>query len=168
MSPSARFEHAMAWDAPRRRLVLFGGLPPLLGDTWLHGNLVAAGAQTIGSACAGTNGPPTILSTAPFLGNGTFVLDLLSGRSSAPCLFMLANRTQSLSLGGGCTLYLSGFVLPFPSATNASGFSSVSLSIPTDHSLHGAAAHAQALVNDPMGAFAGVAMSAGLKLLFGD
>lgn len=36
MGPASRMEHAMAWDAERKQLVLFGGGPEqeLLGDTW--------------------------------------------------------------------------------------------------------------------------------------
>ena len=104
----------------------------------------------------------------PFLGNQSFVLDVLSARASAPCLFMLATGTQTLSLGGGCSLYLSGVFVPIFTATNASGSSSVKLSIPLDLSLRGGAAYAQAFVVDPMGSFAGLALSAGQKLLLGD
>jgi hypothetical protein len=81
---------------------------------------------------------------------------------------MIATGTQALNLGGGCTLYLNGFLMPLLTATNASGFSSVKLSIPLDVSLRGGVAYAQAFVLDPMGSFAGLALSAGLKLVIGD
>jgi hypothetical protein len=109
-----------------------------------------------------------IASNLPFVGNQAVVLDLLAARASAPCLFMLATGTQALNLGGGCTLYLNGVLMPLFSATNASGFASVKLSIPLDPSLRGGAAYAQAFVLDPMGSFAGLALSGGLKLVFGD
>jgi hypothetical protein len=156
----------MAYDAARGRIVLFGGYA--LGDTWVYGALAPALNQTIGSACVGTNGPPVIASNLPFLGNPTFVVDLLSARASAPCLFVLATGTQTLNLGGGCTLYLDGIFMPLLTATNTSGFSSVKMSIPLDLSLRGGAAYAQAFVIDPRGSFAGTASSAGLKLVLGD
>jgi hypothetical protein len=156
--------HALAYDAARERVVLFGGG----GDTWLYGNLFPAATQTIGRACAGTNGPPVLASNLPSLGTQAFVLDLLSARASAPCLFMLATGTQALNLGGGCTLYVNGVFVPLFTATNASGFASVKLSIPLDPALRGGATHAQGFVFDPMGSFASLALSAGLKLVFGD
>jgi hypothetical protein len=174
-SPSARAFHALAYDAVRQRVVLFGGLSAiavpgagLQGDTWLLGDLVPAVLNTIGNACVGTNGPPIIASDLPFLGNQTFVVDLLSARASAPCLFVLGTGTQARSLGGGCTLYVDGDLLPVFSTTNASGFSSIKLPIPLDPVLRGHGVYAQAFVLDPMGSFAGLAMSAGRKLVLGD
>jgi hypothetical protein len=165
-SPTLRSGHAMAYDAAHQRVVLFGGFG-LYVDTWLYGNLVAAAAQTIGSACAGTNGPPVIASNLPFLGNQGFVLDLLSARASAPCAFGLAAEPQALSLPGGCTLYLKDPIVPLFTTTNASGFASVKFAIPIDM-LRGSVAYAQAVVLDPMGALAGLSFSAGLKLVLGD
>jgi hypothetical protein len=81
---------------------------------------------------------------------------------------MLATGTQALNLGGGCTLYLNGVFTPLVAATNASGFASVKLPIPLDLSLRGGAAYAQAFVLDPLGSFAGLALSAGVKLVLGD
>jgi hypothetical protein len=165
-SPTPRSLSATAYDAARQRVVLFSG--DGLGDTWLYGNVVAAASQTIGSACAGTNGLPMIASGLPFLGNQAFILDLVSARASAPCLFLLATGTQALSLGGGCTLYLSGSFVPLVTATNTSGFASARLSIPLDPSLRGGAVYAQSFVLDPLGSFAGLALSAGLRLVLGD
>jgi hypothetical protein len=166
-SPPLLREHAMAYDAARQRIVMFEGSPGSSADTWLHGNLVPATTQTIGSACAGTSGLPVIASSVPVVGNQTFVLDLLSARAQAPCLFVLATGTQALNLGGGCTLYLNGAFLPVLTATNASGFASARFAIPPDPVLRGGAAYAQSLVFDPV-AFAGIALSAGLKLVLGD
>jgi hypothetical protein len=166
-SPAPRGRHALAYDATRQRVVLFGG-DSAFGDTWLYGNHALAATQTIGNACAGTNGPPVIASNLPYLGNPAFVLDLLSARASAPCLFMLATGTQALNLGGGCSLYLNGVFVPVFTATNASGFASVKFSIPLDTSLRGGAAYAQGFVLDPMGSFAGLALSAGQRLVLGD
>jgi hypothetical protein len=167
-SPPLLREHAMAYDAARQRIVMFEGSPGSSADTWLHGNLVPATTQTIGSACAGTNGPPVIAGNTPYLGNQGFALDLRSARATAPCLFMLATRTQALNLGGGCSLYLDGAFVPVFTATSASGFATVKLAIPLDTSLRGGAAYAQGFVLDPMGSFAGIALSAGRRLVLGD
>jgi hypothetical protein len=109
-----------------------------------------------------------IASGLPFVGNDRFVLDLISGRRLAPCILMLATETQALQLGGGCTLYLKGPLVPLAIATNASGFASVKLSIPIDPVLRGLVVYSQGFVVDPMGGFAGLAFTAGLKLVLGD
>jgi hypothetical protein len=173
--PSVRMDHAMAFDAARQRLVVYGGYDygnwlteHLIGDTWLYGNVVPAATQVVGSACAGTNGSPVLAGGIPSLGNQAFVLDLLYGRAAAPCLFVLATGTQSLPFPGGCTLYLAGVYVPFLTFANASGFASMKLAIPLDPSLRGTALHSQAVVLDPLGAFAGLAFSAGLRLVLGD
>jgi hypothetical protein len=168
----------MAYDVARERLVLFGSRDRPSGasddfllprtDTWLGGSLVPATAQTIGSPCTGTNGPPVITSGTPFVGNPAFALDLLSARSLAPCFFALAANTQALQLGGGCTLYVRDVFLPLVTTANASGVASVQLPIPRDVALRGAIGYAQAFVLDPMGPFAGHALSAGLRHVLGD
>jgi hypothetical protein len=171
-SPDARSGHAMAYDVARQRTELFGGSPPAstlpFGDTWVRGNLVPATAAVIGSPCAGSSGPPVITSNLPWLGNEALVVDLLSARASAPCLFVLASGTQNTSLGGGCTLYVNGLLVPLVAATNPSGFASTQFPVPPALSLRGVAVYAQACVFDPMGSFAGLAMSAGLGLVLGD
>jgi hypothetical protein len=144
---------------------LFGGG---WADTWFLGSFVPAARQTIGFACAGTNGLPVIASGLPFLNNQGFALELTSARPFAPCLFMLATGTQALHLGGACTLYLNGVFVPLFTAANATGFASVKLAIPFDPALRGGVVHAQGFVIDPMGSFAGLALSAGLKLVLGD
>jgi hypothetical protein len=160
----------MTFATARQRVVLFGGINPFggYGDTWFYGNLTPATTQTVGTPCAGTNGPPVIASNLPVLGSPSFAIDLSSARVSSPCSLVLASATQALPLGGGCTLYLSGVLVPLPSTTSSTGFARTGLSIPFDAALRGAAIYAQALVIDPMGSFAGVAFTAGLKLVLGD
>jgi hypothetical protein len=151
--------------------VVFGGQDQRLepfGDTWLYGNNVSASSQTIGSGCAGTNGRPVLVSGPPFLGNQDFVFDVLSARALAPVLVMIANDTQVLQLGGGCTFYLRGSVVPLFGASNATGFSSIRLAIPYDPSLRGVPAYAQGFVVDPLGSFANLAFTAGVWLVLGD
>jgi hypothetical protein len=173
-SPMALYGHAMAYDLARQRTVLFGGNLGQPGfwanrdDTWLYGDLVPAATQTIGSACAGTGGLPVLTGGLPALGNQAFVVDLISGRAAAPCIIGLAAATQSLHLGGGCTLYLGQPFTLLASTTNGSGFATVNLAIPHDPTLRGGIAYAQGFVLDPMGSFAGLSFSAGLKLTIGD
>ena len=160
----------MAYDSTRQRLVLFGGKNNSsdLSDTWLYGSLIPASAVSLGTACAGTNGLPVLTSNTPFLGNPNFLLDLLSARACAPCAFGLAAVTQSLSLGGGCTLYLQNPIVTLVNQTNASGFASISLNVPLDPSLRGGTLYAQAFVLDSNGGPLGLAVTAGRQLVVGD
>jgi hypothetical protein len=160
-TPGPRSSHSMVWDSARRRMVLFGL------DTWLYGSLVPTATQAFGTACSGTSGRPSLTSGVPFLGNQNFALDLNSTRATAACIFLLAPDTQALQLGGGCTLYLKGSLMPFFAAANAAGFASVKLSIPFDPSLRGNI-YAQGAVVDPVGPVAGLALSNGLRLAIGD
>jgi hypothetical protein len=50
IGPSARTDHAMAWDVARKRLVLFGGGPSdsVLGDTWEWNGALWVQVQDIG------------------------------------------------------------------------------------------------------------------------
>jgi hypothetical protein len=164
--PQVQELHALAYDALRQRVVLFGGY--FHDETWLHGDLVPAAALSVGSACAGSNGLPVLTSTLPFLGNQAFLLELLGARPLAPCLFVLAADTQALQLGGGCTLYLKGSLLPLVALTNARGFASLRIAVPFDVSWRGASVYAQSVVVDPLAPFAGLALSAGRKLVLGD
>ncbi len=92
-SPSARSASAMAYDAGRQRLVLFGGDDgyTFLHDTWHFG--LPANAQPYGTACPGTNGPPVLTASVPFLG-GAFALDLLSSRPGSIAAFGVAAAPQ--------------------------------------------------------------------------
>src|SRR5262249_37711788 len=159
--PTVRAYHAMAYDAARQRVVLFAGddggnwlTEHLMADTWLYGDLVPAATRTIGSACAGANGLPLLASGSPWLGNRAFAIALLSARAAARCLFVLATGTQTLQLSGGCALYVKDTLVPIVAVTNASGYSSLQLSVPLDPSLRGAAVYGQALVLDSMGSYA--------------
>jgi len=166
--PPPRAYPAMAYDDARQRVVLFGGYTSeRFSDTWLYGALTPATTQLLGNACPGTSGPPSITSTPSFLGNQGFGLDLLSARPLAPCLFGISTTAQSLPLGGGCTLYLADPIAVLTGVTNESGFGTVRVPIPLEPAFRGVVVHAQALVFDPAG-FAGLAFTAGLRLVLGD
>jgi hypothetical protein len=151
----------MAYDLARQRIVFFGR------ETWLYGPLTRTTAQPIGSACAGSNGPPLLTSTEPYLGNPAFRLELTSARAAAPCVFGLSAGTQSLPIGP-CTLYLTQ-ILPLVAVSNGAGFASTpNLPLPLDITLRGATLYAQAFVVDPQGPVLGLAFSAGRKLVLGD
>jgi len=151
----------MVYDAKRRAILMFGD------RTWFYGSQVAASHAAIGTSCPGTNGPPILSGGVPFLGNSGMVLDTISARASAPCAFGLAAASQNLSLGGGCSLYLSGAIVLLPATSNASGFASISFGIPDDPALQGGLVYAQGVVADPLGAFGGAAFTGGLRLTLG-
>jgi hypothetical protein len=145
-------------------MMLFGGW----GKLWQL--CVPARSQLVGSACAGTEGLPRLLVDAPYLGNGSWALEVQSARTRSACLFVLASRPDHRDLGGGCTLYVdvASSVL-LGAATNAHGFGSSSvLPIPFDLSLRGVTLHAQAFVADPMGPVLGITSTAGRTLVLGD
>jgi hypothetical protein len=76
--------------------------------------------------------------------------------------------TQPLQLGGGCTYYLKGEVVSLPLVATASGFATQGLPVPALPALIGQSVHAQGLVADPQGGFAGIAFTAALKLVIGN
>jgi hypothetical protein len=201
--PSPRYDVGMAFDSARGRAVLAGGT---IGETWewdgttwsllpipnpppvisssmaydaLRAQMIlvadrtwrlasqAAAVTGIGSACPGTNGLPVLACGPPALGSGGFALELHSAVASSPCLFGLALAGQNLPLGGGCTLYLGGSIAPSWTATNAVGFARAVVPIPAAPALQGLVVHAQAAALDPLGAFAGLAFTAGLQLTVG-
>lgn len=104
----------------------------------------------------------------PFLGNAHFTLDLMRARAASICVFALSLRQQSLALGGGCTLYVADPLVPLGVVSNGAGFASVRFAIPPDPVLRGLTIYAQAVVVDPSGPVAGLAFSAGRRLISGD
>lgn len=161
--PNPAVAPAAAYDSRRRQLVALSGTM-----TWTFGFAAPAGATSFGSACAGSAGLPALGSNEPYFDNPRFVLDLLSARPSSACAFALASSSQSLPIGGGCTLYVKDPILPVLAATNAFGFATTSFAVPWDPALRGVAVYAQAFVADPRGPVLGLALSAGRRLLLGD
>jgi hypothetical protein len=169
-SPTSRYRHALAYDAARQRVVAFGGqLLPNGADasTWLLGTLTPASVQTIGTPCGGAGGAPRLTASTPASGQ-RMALDLLGAPPLAPCLFAFAPASQSLALGGGCTLYLQNPVLPQFALGNAAGFASLRWSVPADPALRGAAVYAQAVALDPTSGPLGLAFTAAQQLTAGD
>jgi hypothetical protein len=158
--------HGVAYHTAIRRMLLFGG-PYGYHDTWIYGDLVASTVQTLGPGCPGSAGLPRLALSDPYVGNPEFALDLLDVPPSAGCAFGLDTVTQSLPIGGGCTVWLWNPALYFVVA-RASGCASFRLAIPLDPGLRGAVFHAQAAVFDPLGPAAGIALSAARTFVLGD
>jgi hypothetical protein len=170
-SPPALHAHAMTYDIALGRQVLFGGFGPtssVSSDTWLLGAVIPSAVSRFGHACAGSRGYPGISAYGlPRLGSGSFALDLSSVAPHALCVFGLSAATQDLGLGP-CALYLQAPLALLAAASNASGFVSHALPVPGDLSLLGAVLYSQGFVVDPLGAFAGLALTEGLKLTIGN
>jgi hypothetical protein len=168
VSPPEHCMHAMAYDFARQRVVLFGGAAgEASDDTWLFGPDTPAVAQPFGTACAGSSGAPVLTSSAPYLGNPAFALDLLSARAASPCAFGLSAATQSLPIGP-CTLHLLDPFLLALAVTNATGFATTpAIALPLDSTLRGVTLFAQAAVVDPQST-PGIAFTAGRLLVLGD
>lgn len=138
------------------------------GGALLYGPATLAQTRPLGSGCAGSNGVPELASGLPYFGNPAFRIDLARARPRAALAFGVALQSQPLGLGGGCTFYLAGPSVVLPAATSPSGFASLALSLPDVAALRGSALYVQAVVADPQGSFAGLALSAGLCLTVGD
>jgi hypothetical protein len=162
-NPGGSTGFAMAHHGASGRTLLHGN-----AGTWLHGPVLRGAATPFGQGCAGTRGLPVLTSNEPFLGNLGFGLDVLSAALNAPCVFALSDGTQSLAVGGGCTFYLTNVLAPSIALTNATGFASAVYGLPFDPTLRGILLYAQAFVVDARGGFAGLAFSAGRRLVLGD
>jgi hypothetical protein len=210
--PPARGGHAMTYDARSRRIVMHGGWPDPLGyypplsdtwewdgidwrpqltrdappagralayhavtdrvvrldfggGTWIYGSIVPANATSFGAGCSRLAAPPTLISGSPRIGDPSFRLELSFADPSTMCVFGLSTSTQSLSLGGGCTLYLLDPIVALPASTNVHGFASVRVAVPMDLSLRGAFVFAQAFVLESA---IGIGVSAARRLVIGD
>jgi len=114
-----------------------------------------------------SSGAPVLTSSAPYLGNPAFALDLLSARAASPCAFGLSAATQSLPIGP-CTLHLLDPFLLALAVTNATGFATTpAIALPLDSALRGVTLFAQAAVVDPQST-PGIAFTAGRLLVLGD
>ena len=119
-------------------------------------------------ACPGSSSGLILTSSAPYLGNPAFSLELVSGPAFAPCMFGLSTGTQSVRIGP-CTLYLKDPIVPLLAVTNWAGFAeSPKFALPLDITLRGVTLYAQAFVADRQGPVLGLAFSAGRKLMLGD
>jgi len=150
----------MAFDAARQRIVMFP-------STWQYGDLVPASSASFGSGCAAAHGVPVLGTDLPWVGNSTFTLQLIANAANAPAALGLSAATQASSLGG-CTFYLGNPWVGLPVVTGATGIASVAIPVPNAPALRGGAVYLQGLVLDPPGEFAGIALSAALRLVIGD
>jgi hypothetical protein len=167
--PTGRTEHAMAYDSARGCVVAFGGGNVEYGHgTWRYGLLAPASATRVGYPCRGSNGWPVLTGNAPFVGSPAFVLDLLSARASAPCVFGLAAQPDNVLLQNGCLLYLKHPIVPLAATSDALGFASLKLAVPVDPTLGGGTLHAQAFILDPLGGALGFVATPARALVIGD
>jgi hypothetical protein len=160
----------VAYDDARAQVVLLG--PRQEGtdvqfETWLFGTLVPATVQVVGAGCAGSQGPPVLTSSAPYLGHPAFRLELSNAPPNASCLFGIATSAASQPLGGGCVLRLGSPAHTWFAVANAAGFAEgPRLPIPFDPALWGLALHAQSGVLDSQAPL-GFTLSAGRMLVVG-
>ena len=173
LEPPGRWGAGSAFDAKRRRFVVFGGsnlTGTRLGDTWERLLRPVANYDTIGTGCAGSSGmPPTLSSSSvPILGQ-PFAFQLDDGATSSVGAILFGAVETSLPLDPigalGCVLYSSAEVsLGF--ATGPMGSWSGSVVIPNTSAFAGGVFVDQALVVDPPANPAGlVASNAGRATL---
>jgi hypothetical protein len=159
--PLTSFRVALAFDPVLQRTLL------LAGDTWIYGDRVAAGTTVFGTACAGSNGMPQLTGGLAYFGNPSCGIEARSLPGNAPLAFGLAATTQTVVLGGGCSLYVPSGVF-LPTTSTPFGTSILGLNVPVVAAWRGALVHAQAFVVDAGGAFAGLAFTQGLTIVVGD
>ncbi len=166
--PEPCSQHAMAYDAARQRVVLFGGaaISAYHSDTWHYGR--PATIQPLGTACSGSSNSPILTSNPPHLGHPGFGLELIGARPASPCVFGLSASRQDQPIPP-CTLYLGSPIVPLLAVTNWAGFArSQRFVLPLNTNLRGLTLYAQAFVADPQGPVSGLTFSAGLRLVLGD
>jgi hypothetical protein len=162
--PGTRSLFAIAYDAAREHIVLFGGRSAIptrtLGDTLTYGTRAKARYTGFGLGCAGTAGVPTLAALGgrlPWLAD-TFQVELTSLVPGQPVVLNLGFSDRSwgaLSLPQpldrlgmpGCSLYV-GAELAFGLA-NAGGTATWSVPIPNDRDLRGLRFFQQGLAADP-------------------
>ncbi|MBK8974901.1 MAG: hypothetical protein IPM29_03165 [Planctomycetes bacterium] len=163
-----RAYHAMAYDGPRQRLLMFGGRTgwtEYLGDTWYFGTMSPARTVPYGTGCSGVGGVPLIGSGVSYLGNESFTLDLVAANPDAVCLFGIDFMKYSRPLMGGCTVYLGTIPILLPAVANPGCYATVRFRVPREPAMIGGSVFAQGFVVDPT---FGLALTAGLQIVVGD
>jgi hypothetical protein len=173
--PSLRYDESLVYEPIFQRVLLFGGLQYLPnGGAFPFADVLALDAvprfavTSLGPGCGGPFGPPTLTASAGNPGAPAFTLDIVDAAANAPSLFALGFSGAAVPLGGGCTLFLPAPTVVGFALTNASGFADIRTAIPNDPSVRGLVVFAQAAVLDPLGPFAGVSFTGGLRLAIGD
>lgn len=123
-----------------------------------------------GVGCRGGLGlvPQIAGNGAPELGNAGFAVMVSDARPSTAGAMFLAGSPLSLPLGNGCGLHvdLFGANVSLAFGTNARGDGSVALGVPFNLGLLGVSLHAQMVLADAGGAYAGIAaLTGGLQML---
>lgn len=171
VSPAQGSDPEMAYDSAMQRIVWTGRRVPSLFplpyfETYVMGT--PARSDAVGSGCAGTAGVPALHSSAPYLENPGFSIHLVGARPAAPATIALAFFGQSVPLGGGCSLHLSGQLFTWPVTTSAAGAAQMTLAIPASPELRGLPLYAQGIVVDPAGPFFGLALTGARRHTVGD
>jgi hypothetical protein len=176
-APAARQKHALAFDAARGEVLLFGGWG--FADTWRYAPVNPASYTALGSGCAGSAGTPALAPLPghlPWLGDNV-TLQLRNLPATAPVVYLFGNSNTawgSLALPAdltpigmsACVLRAAGIVtLPM---LNQAGTASITFAIPTVRYLVRAPFYDQAFALDaPANPFGATLSNAG-ELRFGE
>jgi hypothetical protein len=168
-APAPRSQHAMAYDAARQVIVMFGGSASSnpVNDTWEYRSAASAVFTTFGTGCHGGGSPPVLTATLPRLGTTQVIAmtNLPPGQPMAMLWFGVSNQQwgpnslpMSLAPYGlpSCSLDISpNLAAPAPVS---GGVAAWGLVIPTSPGLLGLHLYTQGWVADPSSSF-GVGMS---------
>ena len=178
LAPSSNLLTPRAWasmcfDETWRELVLIGGMEwglPMTASpgAWVRGTSRAARVLEVGSGCAGGRGTPGLIAGAPICGNGGFRLDVATAPPWAPTWIGFSVRSRAQPLGPSCTLWLDTPLLPSVALADSRGTAQHPVALPLDPRLLGQVLYAQGVVQDPQGAWLGLAFTSCLELRIGD
>jgi hypothetical protein len=176
-SPSPRRNHVMAYDAPRRRVVLWGGdqvgVSAALDDTWAYKTPLPADAVPFGAGCAGSNGTPTLAPAPyrlPWLGD-TFTtrVDALPVGGIGAVIVSSVGTTPPIDLTPvgmpGCDLLVPLDILEWAPAVGS--VAEWSYSAPLSMSLAGVVWRQQGFPLDPAASAFGLSASNAIVATFG-
>ena len=130
-----------------------------------------------GTGCAGTNGVPQInTNTIPWLGNSQFTIRVTTARPASPATLFLSLAQAQIPLGAGCTVWIDPFAanlllpqssVPTTVTTSAQGMASLPFPLPALPALAGFTVFAQWVINDPLGAGPGFALTNAARIRLG-
>lgn len=175
-SPTERAWSPLAYDAVRRKVVMFGGSNSVvLGDTQEYGAVIPATVTSFGAGCAGSAGVPSMAVTGglPWLRERVSVtVNNLAAGSPTVLAFGASNSTwgaRSLpyslgQLAPGCDVLASQEgLLPL---VNAAGVAATSIGIPPNPAVAGVSLYLQGFTLDPVNPL-GMTLSNALDLRIG-
>ncbi|MEM7200656.1 MAG: kelch repeat-containing protein [Planctomycetota bacterium] len=155
---------AMTWDDARQEMVMVTSQWPRMR---VLRTTIPASTQAYGSGCASSGALSLAAFGQPTLGNASFAVDLDGAAPFAPAAVLVSTSPASVAVGPCLILVGLGHGAALLTRTNARGFATAALPVPSTASVLGAQAFTQGWVLDPTSPLL-VANTAGVALVFGE